>query len=613
MPAPLCWSSVRIYVIRLIALLCACSLSFGSHFGREFLGPLKSSLIRDIGTTNLQFSAILASYSVNNTWTPLVAGFLASRLGTARSSLLATSLILIGQLVLLWGRNAASIKLMAAGLFVFGLGVSPISVVQETIIVRFFSDHGLGVSLAFGLLAGKGSSFIAAFTSYPLAQSLGPLAPFVVSTLFASFSFIINLIYLFGSRWLANGAGVELEEAEQKADYVLMGGDDALRVATEKKKVILRDMTKLGDVFWTYIAFNFLCGWIWSPYFNIAANLFQVRYEYSEYDAGKIASFLHAGSIILYPIVGFITDRFQGRSTMYRLCLLSSAFTLLGYCWLLLPPHLTLSALPAVCLFTFGQGFATLLLVLIVPKIVPRRHVPTALGAHKSMEQAGATISVTVAGYLLDRRKTSLSPPKTPAPRLNHLPSHHSGVKAPGKLPTPDAVFRVLFWFAMFNIAQFIGIHFLYRLDSRRHGEEPFVSNNEGATSAYEPLSSQDGEDRFVDGDPVGSLGADRLSDSEAEAVGIGNDGLSLNSHRMGRLSTLSSESLLDLDRSGSRRLLNSRSSRDSSRFRGVLDDISLPPQEHSRGKAFFILSGLIIFGAWVFYVVSLVLDFRGY
>src|SRR5258708_12488945 len=80
--------------------------------------------------SNLQFSAMVASYSVNKTWTPVVAGLIASQFGTARSSLFATSLILLGQIILLLGRRAASVALMAAGLFVFGLGVSPVSVVQ---------------------------------------------------------------------------------------------------------------------------------------------------------------------------------------------------------------------------------------------------------------------------------------------------------------------------------------------------------------------------------------------------------------------------------------------------------------------------------------------------
>jgi len=54
-----------------------------------------------------------------------------------------------------------------------------------------------------------------------------------------------------------------------------------------------------------------LCGSIWSPFTHIAANLFQVRYGYTEADASWTASFLHAGSLVLYPIVRihFISPR----------------------------------------------------------------------------------------------------------------------------------------------------------------------------------------------------------------------------------------------------------------------------------------------------------------
>lgn len=48
-----------------------------------------------------------------------------------------------GQACLLIGNLSDSVRMMAFGMFVFGLGVSPLAVVQETIIVRFFKSHGL--------------------------------------------------------------------------------------------------------------------------------------------------------------------------------------------------------------------------------------------------------------------------------------------------------------------------------------------------------------------------------------------------------------------------------------------------------------------------------------
>lgn len=168
-----------------------------------------------------------------------------------------------GQLFLLMGNLTQSVRLMAFGMFVFGFGVSPLAVIQETIIVRFFKSHGLGVSLALGLVAGKGASFVSARTSYPLSQSYGPHAPFYVATALAGLSFCINLVYLSASKWLVRGAGAELEASELHAEASSQAREhirngfiqslseaEALKEVAKKRMVSLRDVTKLGDVFW---------------------------------------------------------------------------------------------------------------------------------------------------------------------------------------------------------------------------------------------------------------------------------------------------------------------------------------------------------------------------
>jgi len=144
---------------------------------------------------------------------------------------------------------------MALGLFIFGLGVSPLAVVQETIIVRFFKSHGLGVSMAFGLIAGKGASFLAARTSYPLTEHFGPRAPFYVATSLATLSVVINLVYISLSRWLVDGAGAELEapdisEEARRRLSISISEAEALEKVAKKKQVHVRQITKLGDVFW---------------------------------------------------------------------------------------------------------------------------------------------------------------------------------------------------------------------------------------------------------------------------------------------------------------------------------------------------------------------------
>lgn len=202
-------------------------------------------------------------------------GVLASTLGTTYTSILATGVIFIGEYfpinlvtspnitftmllgvcLLLIGDILENVRLMVFGLFIFGLGVSPLSVVQETIIVRFFKSHGLGVSMAFGLIAGKGASFVSARTSYPLSQRFGPRAPFYVAVGLTGLSVVINLVYIIFSKWLVDGAGAELEAHDISHEARKMLGTNvteaqALEKVAAKRKVHFRQITKLGDVFW---------------------------------------------------------------------------------------------------------------------------------------------------------------------------------------------------------------------------------------------------------------------------------------------------------------------------------------------------------------------------
>lgn len=144
---------------------------------------------------------------------------------------------------------------MVLGLFVFGIGVSPLSVVQETIIVRFFKTHGLGLSMALGLVAGKGASFVAASTSYPLTEHFGGRAPFYVATSLAGLSVVVNLVYLACSKWLVDGAGAELEapdieEEARRREMVDISEAQALEKVAKKRHVDIRQVVKLGDAFW---------------------------------------------------------------------------------------------------------------------------------------------------------------------------------------------------------------------------------------------------------------------------------------------------------------------------------------------------------------------------
>ncbi|KIJ68423.1 hypothetical protein HYDPIDRAFT_146504 [Hydnomerulius pinastri MD-312] len=464
-------SPARAFFVRSLALLCACSLSVGSHYASYTLGPLKSRLARELGTSNTEFSLLISAFSLNSTWTPLLGGLMASKLGTTVTSIFATGVIFLGQALLLIGETQENVRLMAFGLFVFGLGVSPLAVVQESIIVRFFKSHGLGVSMALGLVAGKCASFVSARTSYPLSVALGRHAPFHASTGLTGLSFIINLIYMSASKWLIKGSGTTLEasevqnEARRRAVYSISEAK-ALEKVAKKRRVKWKDVPLLGDVFWAYIGLNVLCGMVWAPFTHLAANILERRYDLSESAAGTQASYLLAGSMILYPASGYLIDHLKHPQAIVRMFMLSSLLTMLCYAWLAAPSQWTRTPLPGVIAFASGIGFSPLLLVVIVPTIVPLKYVSTTLGVHKALEQTGSTVFQTLAGIWLDNPKRGLGLPKR---------------------EDTFAIQYLIYAFLFLNVLQFISLAGLAYLDRCRRGRDHNPYCPEGLTHSPTP------------------------------------------------------------------------------------------------------------------------------
>ncbi|KIK92972.1 hypothetical protein PAXRUDRAFT_829460 [Paxillus rubicundulus Ve08.2h10] len=462
-------SPARAFFVRALALLCACSLSVGSHYASHTLGPLKSRLARELGTSNTEFSLLISAFSLNGTWTPLVGGVMASKLGTTLASVFATGIVLLGQVLLLVGETQQNVRLMAFGLFVYGLGVSPLAVVQESIIVRFFNSHGLGVSMALGLVAGKCASFVSARTSYFLSVVFGRHAPFYTSTALTGLSFANNLIYMFASHWLVRGSGTTLEaselrnEARRRAVYSISEAL-ALQKVAKKRHVKLKDVPLLGDVFWAYIGLNVLCGIVWAPFTHLAASILEKRYDLSEATASAQASYLLVGSMILYPASGYLVDHLKHPQATIGMFMLSSLLTVLCYVWLAAPPQWTRSPLPGIFSFASGVGFSPLLLVIIVPTIVPLKYVSTTLGVHKALEQTGSTIFQTLAGIWLDHAKHYLKSPE-----------REDG----------DAIGYLLYAFMFFNVLQLISLAGLSHLDKCRRGidRHPYCPEDLNATS----------------------------------------------------------------------------------------------------------------------------------
>jgi fucose permease len=105
---------------KIFVLLLACTFSIGSHYSQSCIGPLKDILKKELSISDSQFSLILGSNLVANTIVPIIAGVLVARFGTLRSSVFATGVLFLGQLINLLAVLKGSVPGMIFGLCLFG-------------------------------------------------------------------------------------------------------------------------------------------------------------------------------------------------------------------------------------------------------------------------------------------------------------------------------------------------------------------------------------------------------------------------------------------------------------------------------------------------------------
>ncbi|GAA6051641.1 hypothetical protein JCM3770_001207 [Rhodotorula araucariae] len=381
---------------RVVLLMCASVLSVGSHYSMYTLGPIKKSL----GTSESSFAGLISALELFNTVTPLLSGFLVPRLGAAACGLAATGAVLLGQLIVCFfssreggiGKNVGGV---VCGLLIFGSGTSPLAVVQESIILKHntASSRFVARSVAAGLVLGKTASFAAGWSSQPLYE-ISPRLPFVAATSLAFFSFAACTVYALVERSTARIAARATSYPTPAGAAPKAARDPAAHHAAPLR---LSSLARFGPGFWWYLAVCVLAG-AWYATQHLSTHLLQAVYALPAAEASRTAAVLLGMPVLLYPLVGWVVDRRP--DLLQTFWLLVPSLTATTYFILLLlspaiPPLLAL--LPAAV----GMGSGPLLLVLVVPRLVQPHQASTALGAHKSLEMAGAIIFQTLSGALL--------------------------------------------------------------------------------------------------------------------------------------------------------------------------------------------------------------------
>ncbi|CAO3574346.1 unnamed protein product [Mortierella alpina] len=372
--------------IRMQAFFCAAMLGISSHYTMHMTGPLKDVLKENMGISNTQFSLLQSSLTLFPTIIPLLGGILVERYGTGPSSIVFTSIIILGQVIVILGCWTYSIKIMIVGYCLFGLGAAPITIIQETMWVRYFKKRGLALVLALGMTSGKLAGFLALATSVPLTtlQPFAFVTPFVVSLFISIVAWAMNILFL-----------MLLKKPKEGTDTMTK-----ITILLKAKRTHLgwREVYGFSSMFWTLLTISFLVGASWNPFMHQASNIVKHHYGLDDEQAAWVASIILAVPLIIYPFLGTFIDLAGQRAWL----LLVTAGLLICTHLLLLIPYTSLPIPPTIpmLLFALSLSLGTLSIVTSMPVLT--KHVPTGLGLHRSIDNIGATLFGTIAGMLQD-------------------------------------------------------------------------------------------------------------------------------------------------------------------------------------------------------------------
>lgn len=152
---------------------------------------------KQMGLSNTQYAVAQSSNDLMGTFIPLLAGFLYDYYGTGIGSLVTTGVILLGTLMVAGAASSNSYILLVAGRVVYGFGAGSVSVVQQTIVARWFDGKHLSSAMAALLLVNRIGTSVGNAVVVPIMEDKGHWSwSLWVTAIVAGGSVVANIGYL---------------------------------------------------------------------------------------------------------------------------------------------------------------------------------------------------------------------------------------------------------------------------------------------------------------------------------------------------------------------------------------------------------------------------------
>ncbi|GAA5985037.1 hypothetical protein JCM11641_000825 [Rhodosporidiobolus odoratus] len=379
------WSVKGPPLLAVLVFNCAC------YWFASSLGPIKSTLKKELDIDNSQYGVLSTSQSLVNTVVPFLSGILIDYWGAEWCSIASSAIIFLGALLAGIGATVSSYGLLVAGEVIVGFGSITIETTQLKILSHWFFGTHLGLALGANNAINRVIVVISKATAIPIADASNWTWVIWVPAFISFAVLLINILYV-------------LYEMRIPAQYRPLTGRQAANLHEQGQGGLRREVRKawavvwgLPAVFWYITLTQLLQNGTVQTFVSLQADMVTVTRGAGLLKAGWISAVAQVPVIVFAPLTGAFFDRFG-----YRMHLVPASAGL----FVLLFGLMGWTQADAIGL-TILQGIALAINLLpftcAISLLVPSLHqIGTAQGTYQAFINSGHVVVSTAAGAIQD-------------------------------------------------------------------------------------------------------------------------------------------------------------------------------------------------------------------
>ncbi|WVR03906.1 hypothetical protein IAU60_000905 [Kwoniella sp. DSM 27419] len=359
----------------------------GATFCDVTIGPLKSTLRRELKITNTQFSTVNTAMNIVNTVLPMLGGLTMDYVGGVRAAMVFSCFIVIGSVVAALSANTGKIGLLIGGRILMGFGSAVVETCQYKLYTHWFTGSKLATVIAIDLAWISVISVCARLAAVPMSLLNGWYGwalwiPCVLT--------VLSAMAVIGYYYLEKSLPVEYRPGN--------GATVRGKVGLKGWKFAMGQMTSLPMFFWMLCGTEIFQNAARTVYSANLADIQEKTRGTATLAAGYNASLQNVVSIILSPLVGLFMDRFGWRMffVSFSAALYIVVFALVGLT--------TVNPTGPIVLSSIALGTNVMPFIATIPVLVPNEDLMgTAYGIWSSFIACNNIILEIATGAIQDK------------------------------------------------------------------------------------------------------------------------------------------------------------------------------------------------------------------